>query len=287
MTYFLRMRFIPTLWHHSSKRCHKRAPSRSCFPVSSVMSWNLRPVNIRHRIMLSSAPRLFSWPRTGFRMSKLGSVFRRRDRSSACGVSDFSISEVQACTMKHAPGVRPVFPPDVVMQIKAMACELPATSGLPLSRFSRDDLVREAISRGVVAHISGTTIWRWLEADAIRPCNIAVGFSLAPKTSPKELARCWTFTKVIGKARPWAMMSSSSRRTRKRAFRPASECILRCRRNPVSPCAWSSSTNAAGPWPIWRLGTCGAQKTFGRCVPTTGIVGSTPCSSCQKRCHSQ
>ena len=71
--------------------------------------------------------------------------------------------------MNLAPGVRPVFPPEVVVQIKAMACELPATSGLPLSRFSRDDLVREAVNRGIVAHISGATIWRWLDADAIRP----------------------------------------------------------------------------------------------------------------------
>jgi hypothetical protein len=57
----------------------------------------------------------------------------------------------------------------VVVQIKAMACELPAASGLPLSRFSRGDLVREAVKRGIVAQISGATIWRWLDADAIRP----------------------------------------------------------------------------------------------------------------------
>lgn len=50
-----------------------------------------------------------------------------------------------------------------------MACELPAKSGLPLSRFSREDLAREAVNRGIVAHISGATIWRWLDADAIRP----------------------------------------------------------------------------------------------------------------------
>jgi hypothetical protein len=56
-----------------------------------------------------------------------------------------------------------------VVQIKAMACELPAATGLPLSRFSRQDLVREAVRCGIVAQISGTTIWRWLDADAIRP----------------------------------------------------------------------------------------------------------------------
>ena len=55
------------------------------------------------------------------------------------------------------------------MQVKALACELPSTTGLPLSRFSRQDLVREITRRGIVAQISGATVWRWLDQDAIRP----------------------------------------------------------------------------------------------------------------------
>ena len=55
------------------------------------------------------------------------------------------------------------------MQVKAIACELPKESGLPLSRYSREDLVREVTRRGIVAQISGRTIWRWLDEDAIRP----------------------------------------------------------------------------------------------------------------------
>lgn len=55
------------------------------------------------------------------------------------------------------------------MQVKALACELPAQSQQPLSRFSRQDLVREVLRRGWVACISGTTIWRWLHEDALRP----------------------------------------------------------------------------------------------------------------------
>jgi DDE superfamily endonuclease len=55
------------------------------------------------------------------------------------------------------------------MEVKAIACQLPKESGLPLSRYSRDELVREVIGRGLVANISGRTIWRWLDQDAIRP----------------------------------------------------------------------------------------------------------------------
>ena len=55
------------------------------------------------------------------------------------------------------------------MQIKALACELPSEKGLPLSRFSHADIAREAMDQGIVASISGTTVWRWLNVDAIRP----------------------------------------------------------------------------------------------------------------------
>jgi hypothetical protein len=55
------------------------------------------------------------------------------------------------------------------MQVKAMACELPLQHGLPLSRYSGRDLVREVARRGLVASISGRTLWRWLDEDAIRP----------------------------------------------------------------------------------------------------------------------
>jgi hypothetical protein len=55
------------------------------------------------------------------------------------------------------------------MQGKAIAGELPKESGQPLSRYSGQDLVREVGRRGLVAKISGRTIWRWLDEDAIRP----------------------------------------------------------------------------------------------------------------------
>jgi hypothetical protein len=61
------------------------------------------------------------------------------------------------------------FPPQVVVEVKALACELPYEKQLPFSRFSCPDIAREAVRRGLVASISGRTVWRWLDADAIRP----------------------------------------------------------------------------------------------------------------------
>jgi hypothetical protein len=50
-----------------------------------------------------------------------------------------------------------------------MACELPAASGVPLSRWSSAELAREAVTRGIVERISDVTVWRWLSQDAIKP----------------------------------------------------------------------------------------------------------------------
>jgi hypothetical protein len=57
----------------------------------------------------------------------------------------------------------------VVVQVKALACERPAALGLPLARLSVADVAREARQLGLVATISDSTVWRWLDADAIRP----------------------------------------------------------------------------------------------------------------------
>ena len=52
--------------------------------------------------------------------------------------------------------------------MKALACELPATHGLPLSRFSRTELHRLVVERGL-SEASASTIWRWLHDDALKP----------------------------------------------------------------------------------------------------------------------
>jgi hypothetical protein len=54
-------------------------------------------------------------------------------------------------------------------EVIAMACELPAASGVPLSRWSSSELAREAVARGIAEQISGVTVWRWLSQDAIKP----------------------------------------------------------------------------------------------------------------------
>ena len=70
--------------------------------------------------------------------------------------------------IKHARAARAVFPPEEIAQVKAIACELPKEHGLPLSRFSRAELHRLVIERGV-CEASASTIARWLAEDARKP----------------------------------------------------------------------------------------------------------------------
>ena len=61
--------------------------------------------------------------------------------------------------IKRGLAGRVVFPPEQVAEVKAIACELPRTHELPLSRFSRVELHRLVIERGVT-DASASTIWR-------------------------------------------------------------------------------------------------------------------------------
>ena len=72
--------------------------------------------------------------------------------------------------MKDLPrsGRPPTYAAREKVLVKAIACELPATRGLPLSRLSLADLHREA-RRELRPCPSRSTIGRWLREDAIKP----------------------------------------------------------------------------------------------------------------------
>jgi transposase len=61
------------------------------------------------------------------------------------------------------------FPAAVVAACKAIACELPATRGVPLGRWSLAELRTEVLATGLIDDVSTTTLWRWLDEDPIKP----------------------------------------------------------------------------------------------------------------------
>ncbi|MEU6183720.1 IS630 family transposase [Streptomyces coeruleorubidus] len=61
------------------------------------------------------------------------------------------------------------FTPVQVAEVKALACQLPAETGAPLSCWSCPELAREVVARTIAGSISASTVRRWLKDDALKP----------------------------------------------------------------------------------------------------------------------
>src|SRR5580700_2140332 len=95
---------------------------------------------------------------------------------SLFGASAFSVTASQGWKStldRVAPGL---FPPDLVVQVKALACELPAMYGRPLSRWSTSDLVQQ------VQHVTG----RNTRQLATRLCEVGSRRAGTDREAPPE-----------------------------------------------------------------------------------------------------
>ncbi|MGI8308395.1 IS630 family transposase [Saccharopolyspora hattusasensis] len=66
-------------------------------------------------------------------------------------------------------GRPPSFTALQVAETKALACQLPAETGTPLSRWSCPELAREVVARAIAGSVSVSTVRRWLADDALKP----------------------------------------------------------------------------------------------------------------------
>jgi transposase len=160
----------------------------------------------------------------------------------------------------------------VVVAVKALACELPARSGVPLARWSRSELRREALAQGLTAEISGTTIWRWLSADAIRPWRVRSWiFPRDPAFAPKAgrildlYERCWEGvplgpTEYVLSADEKTSIQARGRRHPTQPPRPGTPMRVEHEYLRGGALAYHAA------WDVHRA------KLFGRCEPTTGIL---------------
>ena len=96
---------------------------------------------------------------------------------------------------------RPRRLPDAVRaQVIARACELPATSGVPLSRWSSPELARELVARCQV-RVSESTVRRWLAADALKPWQYRSWISIRdPDFAGLGRPRARPVRRVLGRA---------------------------------------------------------------------------------------
>ena len=190
---------------------------------------------------------------------------------SASGGNASSMNVSLAWRSDPGPAVPGFFPPEVVVQVRALACELPVTLGLPLSRLSIADIAREAQRSGIVATISDKTVWRWLNEDAIRPWQ----------------HRCWIFPRDPNFADKAGRILDLYQRTWKGRRLRDDEFVIcadektsvqaRIRRHPSLPPAPGRSARIeheyrrGGAWAYMAALDVHRAKVFGRCEKRTGI----------------
>ncbi|MGH3940269.1 MAG: IS630 family transposase [Pseudonocardiaceae bacterium] len=169
-------------------------------------------------------------------------------------------------------GRPPRFTPLQLAQVKALACQLPVETGVPLSRWSCPDLGGELISRGITAAISASTVRRILAADAIKPWQhqswIFIRDPHFATTASRVLdlyARVWDGT-ALGDDE---YVISSDEKTSIQA---------RCRCHPTLPpgaarmMRVNHEYDRGGALAYLAAYDVHRAHVFGHCAPTTGIV---------------
>jgi transposase len=81
----------------------------------------------------------------------------------------FAVERLRGLDDRARSGRPRTFSAVAAAEVKAMACALPAETGVPLARWSCAELATEAVRRTVVEAVSASTVRRWLAEDAIKP----------------------------------------------------------------------------------------------------------------------
>src|SRR5487761_1409509 len=107
-------------------RCHDKVHTSSNFPPRSARSWRRWSADIHHRIATLFGPRSSSWPPKVWRIGRSPGASTIPSRSSPSGASASSSNVWPDSTTWIEPGGTRVSPPEVVVAVKSIACELPA-----------------------------------------------------------------------------------------------------------------------------------------------------------------
>jgi transposase len=127
-------------------------------------------------------------------------------------------------------GRPPVFTPVQVASVKALACQPPEASGLPLSRWSSPELAAHAIISGICGSISASTVGRWLREDALKPWQFQSWIFIRDPDFASKAQRVLDLYARQCDGEPLSTGTSSSPPMRRPASRPAAAATHQCRR---------------------------------------------------------
>jgi DDE superfamily endonuclease len=166
----------------------------------------------------------------------------------------------------------PAFPPRVVVAIKRLACELPVDAGLPLSRYSIPDLRREILRRGLVASIGETTLWRWLDEDAIRPWRHRSWIFPRDPQFEQKAGRILDLYEGLWEGRRLRENDCVISADEKTSIQARRRKHASCPPAPGRPMRIEHEYERKGAWAYFAAWDVRRAKVFGRCEHKTGIA---------------
>ncbi len=97
--------------------------------------------------------------------------------AQAEGISDCELMQklVAVLSDEQRPGGPAKFSLEQIVQIVAVACEQPASSGRPISHWTPRELAQEVVKRGIVHAISPRSVGRFLKRGNIATLVTAIG----------------------------------------------------------------------------------------------------------------
>jgi hypothetical protein len=156
--------------------------------------------------------------------------------------------------------------------VKALACQLPAETGVPLARWSSSDLATEAIRRGIVPAISASSVRRILAADTLKPWQHQSWVFIRDPDFQAKAARILDLYQRVWNGRPLGdeeYVISSDEKTSIQA---------RCRCHPTLPPGAARTMRVnheydrGGSLAYLAAYDVHRAKVFGHCAAKTGIV---------------
>jgi len=142
-----------------------------------------------------------------------------------------------------------VFAATVVAEVKALACELPTQSEVPLARWSCPELAREATGRGICAQVSPSTVRRWLAQDAIKPWQHRSWIFPRDPHFATRAARVLDLYARIWEGEPLGENDFVLSSDENPVFKPDTESTTPCLQERVGRCGWNPNTVQTARWP--------------------------------------
>ncbi|WP_437064505.1 helix-turn-helix domain-containing protein [Streptomyces sp. enrichment culture] len=171
------------------------------------------------------------------------------------------------------------FTPVQVAEAKALACQLPAETGVPLARWSCPELAAELPARSITDTDSASTVRRWLRQDALKPWQYQSWIVIRDpgfRAKAQRILDLYARTYEGEPLGPDEYVISSDEKTSVQA---------RCRCHPtLAPgrartMPSTTSTAAAAPWPTWPPTTSTWRESLAAARPPPASRRSSPWSN--------